>query len=168
MAIINCPECRKKISSTVNVCPHCGFTITKEEVNRAFKSKNNRNLSCVIIIGAIGLLMYVFIRLGYKPTEVAPATKDSVVEVQLTEKHLAYIIQLTANRDIRIDYDNSSLYVTPRHWNNIDFEEKYYLCWIVFHRIKERDKGTWSLSVYDKMTNKRLGDFHPQRGLNLK
>ena len=31
MALIKCPECGKDVSSTLNACPHCGYTIENAE-----------------------------------------------------------------------------------------------------------------------------------------
>jgi len=39
MALINCPECKKEISSLVENCPHCGFPLKREETEK--KSKDN-------------------------------------------------------------------------------------------------------------------------------
>ena len=32
MALIKCPECKKKISDTCKTCPHCGYTLDEGEV----------------------------------------------------------------------------------------------------------------------------------------
>ena len=35
MALIKCPECKSTISSTAETCPHCGYKLTQEEVEKA-------------------------------------------------------------------------------------------------------------------------------------
>ena len=59
MALIKCPECNAKISSTVSRCPKCGMEITQEIVetitmdNEAKKKNRNKYLiaiACVIVI----------------------------------------------------------------------------------------------------------------------
>lgn len=32
MALIRCPECRKKISEHATNCPHCGFSFKQEDL----------------------------------------------------------------------------------------------------------------------------------------
>ena len=53
MALINCPECGKKISDQAKTCPNCGFKIkrkkTKEEKKKVMKT-------CGVIFGVLVLL----------------------------------------------------------------------------------------------------------------
>lgn len=47
MALINCPECKKEISDTIEQCPHCGYKIKRK------KSVNKKLLVIFIAIVAI-------------------------------------------------------------------------------------------------------------------
>lgn len=38
MALQKCPECRKKISETAELCPHCGFSFREADL-AVFKQK---------------------------------------------------------------------------------------------------------------------------------
>lgn len=38
MALHRCPECRKKISDTAEICVHCGFSFKQEDLE-IFKQK---------------------------------------------------------------------------------------------------------------------------------
>ena len=38
MALHRCPECRKKISESAEVCPHCGFSFKAADLE-AYKQK---------------------------------------------------------------------------------------------------------------------------------
>ncbi len=51
MAMITCPECRKKISEAADSCPKCGYKLTPEKVAE-IKKKELRSLGigCLIII----------------------------------------------------------------------------------------------------------------------
>ncbi|MBQ8659564.1 MAG: zinc-ribbon domain-containing protein [Bacilli bacterium] len=40
MSLIKCPECRKKISDTVDKCPQCGFDL-KDTNKEELKVKTN-------------------------------------------------------------------------------------------------------------------------------
>lgn len=46
MAIINCPECGKEISSQANACPNCGYPI-KENTN---KNKNVKRVKMILSV----------------------------------------------------------------------------------------------------------------------
>lgn len=34
MSLHRCPECRKKISTTAQLCPNCGFSFKEEDLER--------------------------------------------------------------------------------------------------------------------------------------
>ena len=51
MALINCPECGKEISDTVQACPHCGFSFTNSPT-----PKKKKHTALVIILAVIILL----------------------------------------------------------------------------------------------------------------
>lgn len=62
MALIPCPECKKKISESAENCPQCGFPLTSERVmdikRKQAKSIKAANRGCGIIllgIAAIGI-----------------------------------------------------------------------------------------------------------------
>jgi len=57
MALITCPECKKKISDNANSCPHCGYQLTpeklaeiKKEDQRKYKSRNIGFLALILIL----------------------------------------------------------------------------------------------------------------------
>ena len=70
MAIINCPACKERISSTLTICPHCGTDVNdKESIEKADrKARNDRfkkqsrlqNMSflCMLLFASGALLMY--------------------------------------------------------------------------------------------------------------
>ncbi|WCM42455.1 zinc ribbon domain-containing protein [Flavobacterium sp. CBA20B-1] len=70
MALINCPECERKISNKASSCPNCGYPISAEKeenkpnntINKSF-SKNNDNsfLSIVAIICIVAVIFFLVI-----------------------------------------------------------------------------------------------------------
>jgi len=65
MALITCPECKKKISDSANKCPNCGFQLSHEAIAeiKAKDQKNNQAsgigcLALIVIVFVIGLLTY--------------------------------------------------------------------------------------------------------------
>ena len=39
MALISCPECGGKVSSTASTCPHCGYVFSEEEKEKLINNK---------------------------------------------------------------------------------------------------------------------------------
>lgn len=70
MAIINCPACNEHMSSTQQVCPHCGTSVTDDDSieraerkarNQRFKKKarlQNMSFLCMLTFATGALLMY--------------------------------------------------------------------------------------------------------------
>lgn len=61
MAIINCPECDKKISSEAKICPQCGYRIKKRVLKRRLLDNKLFFVFSIILdifIGIIGLLFF--------------------------------------------------------------------------------------------------------------
>ena len=62
MALVACPECGKKVSSTATTCPHCGFD---RFVSAATGERPGRSGGCVwgLIKGTVKLVFLGFIGL---------------------------------------------------------------------------------------------------------
>ena len=65
MAMINCPECGKKISSEAEKCPNCGFPIDKNSISIQSQIENvsavgdgGTNTLCIVvfILALLGIL----------------------------------------------------------------------------------------------------------------
>lgn len=56
MALISCPECKKKFSDTAAACPNCGYTLTPEKIADIRKKEQQAQK-----VGAIGCLSAVAI-----------------------------------------------------------------------------------------------------------
>jgi predicted nucleic acid-binding Zn ribbon protein len=50
MALTTCKECENQISSSAEVCPHCGFTIEKNRVKKQGYIKIFAMLALLLII----------------------------------------------------------------------------------------------------------------------
>lgn len=62
MAVIKCPECKKKVSTTVNQCPHCGYILTEDDKIIKEKAKvNSPKSNKKIGIISIGIILIVII-----------------------------------------------------------------------------------------------------------
>ena len=58
MALIRCPECKKKISDTCKTCPHCGYTLDEgetiqqiyEEIDKHSKPASGPMAAAIILV----------------------------------------------------------------------------------------------------------------------
>ena len=44
MALHNCPECRRKISDSAKLCPHCGFSFAEADLEVYHQKLEQRRL----------------------------------------------------------------------------------------------------------------------------
>ncbi len=58
MALIACPECKKKISDTAGSCPNCGYKITPEKVTEIKKQEQQAQKGCTI--GCLSIIVIFF------------------------------------------------------------------------------------------------------------
>ena len=85
MALLNCPECKKEISSEAETCPHCGFSSKNAMVHAAkhkeAKETANRNKGCAIgCLSVIGLIVIIGVIKSISPAQKKPETTESINE----------------------------------------------------------------------------------------
>ncbi len=69
MALIECPECGKKISEKANACPNCGNPMKRSKSEPKIEVKGQKegcflqtlNVGCMIIFAIIGLIILMVI-----------------------------------------------------------------------------------------------------------
>ncbi len=59
MALINCPECNKEISTKAMSCPNCGYTLV-EPVVQPVVQKSERS-GCSLFFLIVGAIIFAFI-----------------------------------------------------------------------------------------------------------
>lgn len=86
MALIKCPECKKKVSDQTNKCPNCGRTITDADKELAIeqnkKSKKHKKIALIVIIvmllaGVAGGVIYYFVQENNKRIEKEQKYKNA-------------------------------------------------------------------------------------------
>lgn len=55
MALINCPECKKEISDTAKICPHCGYKMN---------GNKNKVIIASVVIVAVLLAVFFLLKIG--------------------------------------------------------------------------------------------------------
>jgi hypothetical protein len=62
MALITCPECKKKVSDTAAACPNCGFQLTPAKVSeikgKEQQAQKTAGIGCLVVI-AIFFILYL-------------------------------------------------------------------------------------------------------------
>lgn len=82
MPLIMCPECKKKISDTIEECPQCGFKITAEVVEELQeeqkKLQKKGTIGCLsIIIIVIAFIVYANVSQKNKIKALGPVYNES-------------------------------------------------------------------------------------------
>ena len=53
MALIACPECKKKISDSAGNCPNCGYQLTPEKISEIKKKQQAGVIGCLAVIAIL-------------------------------------------------------------------------------------------------------------------
>lgn len=65
MALINCPECKKEVSDLAKTCPHCGYQLIKDKVQKtniqSKKPKKESGCLTLFVIGVVLILIFYII-----------------------------------------------------------------------------------------------------------
>lgn len=79
MALIKCPECKRKVSTDASVCPHCGFDVSAINVQETIDEQNKNAKSNMIVLLAVMIFIFAIIGstlyLNYKDTSYTRAQK---------------------------------------------------------------------------------------------
>lgn len=161
MAMIKCPECRKKISSNATVCPNCGMPLDPVQANNnSKKSKSNKKL---IIIAILLILMIIGAVSGDKEDKTSEITTETVTEsinnsettsetesteVVLTEKE-QFI--LDASTDFNEELANTAYdLLTEMGFSWIEYERKSDNGYMVASvEINKEESNSWLPSKWD-------------------
>jgi hypothetical protein len=87
MALIGCPDCKKKISDSANNCPFCGYPLTPETVaklkHQEQKKKRDTGIGCFFILAAI--LFGSFLASLTSPKKTTTSTESTNSAPSLSE-----------------------------------------------------------------------------------
>ena len=59
MALIPCPECKKRISDTAGICPKCGYQLIPEKIAEAKRNEKQVKKGCAI--GCLSVIAVFFV-----------------------------------------------------------------------------------------------------------
>ena len=161
MAMIKCPECRKKISSNATVCPNCGMPLDPAQANNnSKKPKSNKKL---IIIAILLILMVIGAVSGDKEEKTSEITTETVTEsinnpgttsetestkIVLTEKEQ---FALNASTDFNEELANTAYdLLTEMGFSWIEYERKSDNGYMVASvEINKEESNSWLPSKWD-------------------
>jgi hypothetical protein len=81
MALIECKECKKEVSSEAKTCPNCGFDLQKET------NKKKSNIGCIVAIVLIGII-FLIIQLSPSSNESNKAMEAFIVSQDFVSSEL--------------------------------------------------------------------------------
>jgi len=91
MALISCPECKKRVSETVSNCPHCGYQFTTEKIKELKEAGLKLDKGCLIsLVVIVGFAALIFIPI-YILNSGAPGPTTSRLERQFNPLDGAHI-----------------------------------------------------------------------------
>lgn len=94
MALIACPECKKKISDTAGSCPNCGYQLTPDKLAEIKKkeqqAQKNLGIGCLSII----VIVFVIYLIGSFSSDSgktsAPKTQEEIRKEQIGKHFSAW------------------------------------------------------------------------------
>ncbi len=63
MALINCPDCKKKVSTTASACPHCGYKMYSDQGTPLYPEPKKFNISFTGVLVTIVLILLMVLAL---------------------------------------------------------------------------------------------------------
>lgn len=161
MALINCPECKNKISDKAESCPKCGYEINKNSNNNLSIKKNNSNyvmivIVIILVIGAIYLLDNTNKNKGNTPNTTSPTT-TSAVNLNgysvYNDKYLGVSYQLP--NSYKVYYGNDNLVYLG---TNID-KQGAIIPYLIVGRYDNYNDGTKFLNEFTEYIRKIYPDM---------
>jgi len=163
MSLVNCKECKHKISKKAQKCPNCGAPV---------KKKTSMFTWLVGVIVAIP----VFVMLqntANKPSYNKPITKAPVYNVDKStnaQNERMKIMQRYINDGYVLKYEVPAkyphIYVTPK-FTNLDIDTKKSVASVVMGYYYSKNEKADILVFKDSRTGKDIGQYN-QYGLKLK
>lgn len=92
MAMIKCPECRKKISDRAKICPNCGYPISAREGRRNVEGRTFEELpsrskrAMPLILFVVGLI----IACSLSEKNASTPNKETVSTLSFKEQFIVY------------------------------------------------------------------------------
>ena len=118
MALIQCPECRKEMSDTLNSCPHCGYVFNKKN-SRTIKKKYIISIPiilCVLIIVSICIFFLMpnstkdfLAKIDNQDIESAKKIYEQNIQGKEDQEEIIKEDLLEKIEKIKIDYNNNTL-----------------------------------------------------------
>ena len=83
MALIACPECKKKISDSAGRCPHCGYQLTPEKIAEIKKKEKQVQKGCAIGCLSVIAILFVLYLVDSFSSSNSPSNKRASTSVEV-------------------------------------------------------------------------------------
>ena len=94
MAMITCPECKKKISENADSCPNCGYQLTPEKIDEIKKKEKQLHKGCGIGCLSVIVIFVILYMIGSFSSDstknTAPKTKEEIRKEQIGKNFSAW------------------------------------------------------------------------------
>lgn len=138
MALINCPECSKKVSDKASSCPRCGYPIHNEvetsgtimnenleEPNTSLRDRINLKKIIIVVVILLAVVFLITLATGEKPaTGEKIEISDKAVSIG---KRAIEVVDAYLDKKISADSARSSLFALSadmEYARNYSFEER--------------------------------------------
>ena len=143
MAMIECPECSKEISSRASECPNCAFPLVRQGKKQ---KKSGVGLFGIVVISGI-VLFIIFINLQSDTTVTNMQSSENSAEYQQqVYDHMKVVLEDPEINDLRVD--GSVLYI---NFTKNQTKKEYLLVArsnaVKFSRFKNEKLGVSGVSV---------------------
>jgi len=169
MSLITCPECKKEISNTANVCPNCGYS----NVNKKYKiPKINFDFAIICLLIALFFIipMCHIVSPSYQksePPRQAPSNRIATIDKSKDKQaKREYLLQEYMKKDILQKVVNNGSY--PEVWVKpmfyvLDFDIKQQILGVAYAYFYDGSESDAIVMIYDSMTGKEVGSYMPRR-----
>lgn len=162
MALIKCPECKKKISDQANECPNCGRKITESDKELAIiqkkKTKRGRRfflIAAIILVlaGIAGGVTYYFVQENNKRIE--EQRKEEEKKKAEEEKERKELEEKKKKRQMKRDFQRATLNLFGstdgliEHLSNIAIKVSHTWSNCIWEE-KDKETNKWTLKKNGK------------------
>lgn len=133
MALIKCPDCKKKISDSVDACPKCGCKITEEIKENAHENeiKESNKLVVALSIGIFVCIVFIFSIFFVNKMQIKKQQEQQKVEMEKQNKEkaeekkfISAMEKAKESADTLYDYLSKKSVTISHTWYNAIYEKK--------------------------------------------
>ena len=123
MALITCPECKKRISDSTDSCPKCGYKLTPEIIAEIRKKELQAQKGCGI--GCLSIIVIIITLYSFGSNSSRNDSLDTFSQTRIPSLQYTHIKEVTLGKDRLIvgkKYKGDDLMkIIDKHFPNADY-----------------------------------------------